>query len=284
MFSRAPVEKLLMAAEKGDLEGIKKLLEGKTWPAKSPDEVCESFMQIYESFRPDLMVCPEHQIRKKYLTNKRRETIEPEDIYRAYREASWKCHLDILKYLMQYNIQLDFAFEYAAGIKDIEFLRYLIQSGANKEKALLWSGYFAVFDIAKELVEAGADVNTREPKNGNTVLLYAACAYEEQAPETTEYLIGKGADIHAKNYEGNTLLHEMASPGAADYNSDYERYRDIDYHQFRVKTWQVLKKYITDLNPRNNRGFTPLDYADDYIELFVDIWVPLGAKRSKELI
>ena len=57
---------------------------------------------------------------------------------------------------------------------------------------------------AKELIEQGADVNTRD-KNGWTPLMYAA-SYARPAPEILQVLLAKGADVNAKDNAGDTTL------------------------------------------------------------------------------
>ena len=53
------------------------------------------------------------------------------------------------------------------------------------------------------LIEAGADVNNVNDKNGETILMIASrLGYDK----SVEVLIGKGADVNSVDKEGNTAL------------------------------------------------------------------------------
>jgi ankyrin repeat protein len=78
----------------------------------------------------------------------------------------------------------------------------------------------------KFLVEGGADMEIHEKANGNTALMAAiSLGYNE----VTDYLITKGADIHAVNNNGNTIVHFAAICGnLAILKYAYEHGCDID--------------------------------------------------------
>ena len=54
---------------------------------------------------------------------------------------------------------------------------------------------------------AGANVNAKEPAADSTPLMLAAMAGQ---PAAAKILIDKGADVKAKNTDGNTALHTAA--------------------------------------------------------------------------
>ncbi len=70
------------------------------------------------------------------------------------------------------------------------------------ETPLIWAVGEGYHDIAVLLIEAGADVNAKNA-NGNTALLRAAC---EGHAELASVLIRVGADLDAQNHEGYTAL------------------------------------------------------------------------------
>ena len=62
---------------------------------------------------------------------------------------------------------------------------------------------------------------------------------------TTEYFIQKGADVNAKDKDGNTPLHLAAMNG-------------------KIDVAKVLLKHNADVNAKNNEGRTALHYATDF--------------------
>jgi ankyrin repeat protein len=69
---------------------------------------------------------------------------------------------------------------------------------------LMEAAIFKREDIAKLLIENGADVNTKEVK-GWTALHFAIQSY---LPDLVKLLISKGADVNARTHYDNTPLHE----------------------------------------------------------------------------
>ncbi|WP_265033965.1 ankyrin repeat domain-containing protein [Wolbachia endosymbiont (group A) of Sicus ferrugineus] len=59
---------------------------------------------------------------------------------------------------------------------------------------------------------------------------------------TTEYFIQKGADVNAKDKDGNTPLHLAAMKG-------------------KIDVVKILLEYNADVNTKNNEGRTALYYA-----------------------
>jgi ankyrin repeat protein len=90
------------------------------------------------------------------------------------------------------------------------------------------------------LLGNGADFDIKDPKTGMTPLLSAA---RDGRQEIVEMLIRFGADINAKNHEGDTPMHLSAARG----------------HRAVI---EMLLKYRPDLGARNNRGLTALRQAE----------------------
>lgn len=81
----------------------------------------------------------------------------------------------------------------------------------NKLTALMLAVPFASPELARTLLDAGADVNARDIR-GMTPLMLAA-ASETQNPEVVRLLLAKGAEVNAKSTVGETALDWAAKFG-----------------------------------------------------------------------
>ena len=138
---------------------------------------------------------------------------------------------------------------------DEKIVSLLIKSGAEVAKDSLL--YVRSFEVAKLLVENGADVNTKDNK-GETPLIklkwnfkivklliengaiiktkgYTAL-HRQHNPQTVKYLIEHGADVNAKTGYGDTPLHGL----------------------WVEEVTRVLIKHGADVNAKNSHGKTPL--------------------------
>lgn len=97
--------------------------------------------------------------------------------------------------------------------------------------------------VIKALLDAGADVNTRDAQ-GMTALM--AAAYTSQA-DTIRYLLSRGADLHTRDAEGNTALHHAARTTAP----------------YKLCVEILLETSWRDLSTRNDAGHTPHHLAQD---------------------
>ena len=80
----------------------------------------------------------------------------------------------------------------------------------NKDTALGMAAAFGKTDVAKALIEGGADLDTRN-KDGSTPLHAAAFLCY---PEIVQALVDKGADKNARNNSGGTALEGVELPWA----------------------------------------------------------------------
>ena len=94
------------------------------------------------------------------------------------------------------------------------------------------------YEAAKVLLNRGADVHARD-RNGNTPLHRAAVF---NAFATAEMLLNQGADVHAKNNKGSTPLHNTG------FNNAFA-------------TAEVLLNQGADVHAKNKYGSTPLHRA-----------------------
>lgn len=97
------------------------------------------------------------------------------------------------------------------------------------------------FPIVRILIHAGADVNARD-SDGNTALIICS---EKNYMEIAEFLIENGADVNLKNNEGNTALHKACR-----------------YLHFPVL--KILANNGADPYIRNKYGNSSLDVTEDY--------------------
>jgi ankyrin repeat protein len=95
-------------------------------------------------------------------------------------------------------------------------IKFLISKGADINKGPETPLHQAVswweLDMAKLLLEAGADVNARD-EQGNTPLQRAVDEGWRGGLEVAELLVSKGADVSAKNRRGETPLSMAKAKG-----------------------------------------------------------------------
>ena len=90
-------------------------------------------------------------------------------------------------------------------------------------------------EVVRQHIEAGTDINVKEPFNGSTPLISAATFDKKEIAKT---LIDAGADLSITNNDGSTSLHAAAFFG-------------------RVEIVQMLIDADADKTLRNKFGATP---------------------------
>ncbi|KAM9852458.1 B-cell lymphoma 3 protein homolog [Aulostomus maculatus] len=68
-------------------------------------------------------------------------------------------------------------------------------------------------DLARMLLDAGADINAMDIKSGQSSLMHAV---ESNNPEMVHFLIENGCDVNSQSYSGNTALHGACGRGQVD--------------------------------------------------------------------
>ena len=63
------------------------------------------------------------------------------------------------------------------------------------------------YDVVKQHIEAGTDINEKDPLSGSTPLI-TAVTFDKQ--DIAQALIDAGADLSIKNNDGSTALHVAA--------------------------------------------------------------------------
>ena len=124
-------------------------------------------------------------------------------------------------------------------------------------------------DAVRQHIEAGTDLNQRNPESGSSALIVAACLDQS---ETAILLIEGGADLEVKNNEGSSAL------GTAAFLC-------------REEIVKALLAKGVDRNARNNAGSTALDSVagpfDDVKPIYDFLQValaPLGLTLDYERI
>jgi ankyrin repeat protein len=95
------------------------------------------------------------------------------------------------------------------------------------------------FEVIRQHIKAGSDLNVLEPSRASTPLITAAALGHTEA---AKILIEAGADLNYQNADGSTALHTAAVFG-------------------RTEVAKVLIDAGTDLNKKNNTGSTALHAA-----------------------
>ncbi|KAF3692142.1 B-cell lymphoma 3 protein [Channa argus] len=68
-------------------------------------------------------------------------------------------------------------------------------------------------DLARMLLDGGADINAMDIKSGQTPLMHAV---ESNNPDMVHFLIENGCDVNSQSYSGNTSLHSACGRGQVD--------------------------------------------------------------------
>jgi ankyrin repeat protein len=148
----------------------------------------------------------------------------------ALMAAAQAGNLHVVEFLLASGVDVNFksrksgltALICAAGAGKLEAVKILLKcpgvrlepTGNNGVCALAGAAYFGHADIVNALLDAGADVNFRHPKNGNTALMLA-CA--EGRLDVVNVLIKRpGIRLEQTNNNGVCALFAAAHQGNAD--------------------------------------------------------------------
>lgn len=103
--------------------------------------------------------------------------------------------------------------KFVLGAKSVDIVKQLLQVGADVNKvskdgrtALLTAILSCNDDVVKLLINAGANVNASDHFTGKTALIQAVITSRRAVKKIVPQLIKAGADINARDKEGNTAL------------------------------------------------------------------------------
>lgn len=170
--------------------------------------------------------------------------------YKVYKEqaGTFKDDIDIIEGVTALWSAVAFS-------RSMDTVKVLLELGAdvNMVCPLRPAVYEGNLDMVKCLVENGAMVNTPSRYYNNTCLMLAASQNNDD--DILSYLIEHGANIHAKDQEGKTVLHHAAEKGnfdvvrklldvGASHNKDYSRITPVQMACMNQR--EVAAKYIID--------------------------------------
>jgi ankyrin repeat protein len=104
-----------------------------------------------------------------------------------------------------------------------------------------------------ELLDRGEDINRRNDDGLSPLHIAAFPFYGGVETEVIEFLLKKKADVHARDYEGETVFHKIANIGVS---SEYQK-------NLLRKKIQLFLDYGGDINQVNSYGKRPSDKAND---------------------
>ena len=177
LFAAGDDLRLVKAAEQGDKEAVRDLLEQKVDANNAQPDGATAL--AWAAYRDDL------------------ETAEL--LIRAGADANAA------------NVNGITPLSLACGNRSAVMVEKLLQAGANPNAAQKWSGETAFMTCArtgnveavKSLVTAGADVNDRETRQEQTALMWAVA---QGRPAVVRLLIENGADIHARTKSSEPVV------------------------------------------------------------------------------
>ena len=274
-------ELLLKASEKGDLEGVKFLIEnGADVNAKG----CCDYTPLHEAAEKGHLEVVKYLISKGADVNAKSTGVFTSG-YTPLHMAAGGGYLEVVKYLVSNGVDVNAKGEYgdtplheAAEKGHLEVVKYLVKNGADVnaknedgDTPLYYAAYKGHLEVVKYLISKGAVVNAKGCCD-YTPLHKAA---EKGHLEVVKYLVSNGVDVNAKGEYGDTPLHEAAEYGylevvkylvknGADVNARGKN-GETPLHKVAEKGNLEIVKYLVengaDVNIKDNEGKTPLDIA-----------------------
>ncbi len=174
---------------------------------------------------------------------------------------------------------------YAVNYRKLSFVKYFVKLGADLESTL-GAGHSPLYEailsrsttIGQYLVDAGADIYTRNAANENLFYAITKMRYGDRSSTKVKllaFLIGLGLDVNEKNACGRTILFGVVLwdepkvltcllESGVDVNV-VDQYGYTPLHVAAGKGWinicQLLVEKGADMNARNEFAWTPLDMA-----------------------
>ena len=262
-FSLANFDALIDTIKKRDLPGAKALIEEGLIDINSKDSNGKTVLHLVSSFFIDGVSFA------RYFVKEHGIDIDSKDSEgkTALHWATYMGNKNLAKYLVGLGADI-----HLKDSKGRTVLHFAVFSGE--------------IDLVKYFVKLGADVKART-KNGNTVLHWAAASrFSLWKQDILRYLVINGAkqEINLQNNYGITVLHMLAS-NPRDFRSlSYLveaqganiHLKDVDgntiLHEASSSNWnlptiKVLVRANIDINAKNKYGATALHFASQYAHL-----------------
>ena len=258
-FSLANFDALIDTIKKRDLPGAKALIEEGLIDINSKDSNGKTVLHLVSSFFIDGVSFA------RYFVKEHGIDIDSKDSEgkTALHWATYMGNKNLAKYLVGLGADI-----HLKDSKGRTVLHFAVFSGE--------------IDLVKYFVKLGADVKART-KNGNTVLHWAAASrFSLWKQDILRYLVINGAkqEINLQNNYGITVLHMLAS-NPRDFRSlSYLveaqganiHLKDVDgntiLHEASSSNWnlptiKVLVRANIDINAKNKYGATALHFASE---------------------
>ncbi len=161
--------------------------------------------------------------------------------------ARYAHHPEIAEIFLATGIEPNF-FE-AAATGRIERVKQLLKKDPNLVHAWTPDGWTALhlnfnnLEVAKSLIDAGADLNLNSRNKLNATPLQGAAA--NNWIELARLYLSRGANVNCRSEEGTSPLAEAAGNGFLDFA-------------------KLLLEYHADVNQKDDNGKTPLTIAMEY--------------------
>ena len=160
--------------------------------------------------------------------------------------AAYYAHPAIAALLANQRSDLDIFEACAAG--DLERVKVLIEDHPELVDAVALDGFqplglacfFGHYEIARLLVEAGAEINSASKNPQKVTPLHSAAA--SRSLEIARLLLEHGADPNARQNDDFTALHEAA-------------------HNGQIELVEILLAHGADVNANQKPGITALSFA-----------------------
>lgn len=180
--------------------------------------------------------------------------------------VKYNLHLESVKVLLEAGAEVnaDSGGALLAAVKrnEPEYVSLLLQNGARPQAVNDPSGSLVFTAAAKdpvifeELLKAGADIRARN-RNGETALHFAML---NNSPKPLSLLLAAGLDPNAADHLGNTPLHR--------------------WHIKSPLFIEALAKAGADVNRENRKGLAPFEVNDD--DKLLDAFITAGARLVTE--
>lgn len=207
--------KLSVAVLRGNLEDVKLLILKGAVDVNTKDKLGSTAL-INASSEGHLEIV-------KFLVSKGADlNIKNKYGYTALMKAANEGHLEVVKFLVKSGADVnikdksgDTALHNAIDLF-METLKVSTYKGKETKSATLNEAIKKHTDIAKFLIDNGADVNAKND-NGDTVLIKAS---NSGNLDIVKYLVKNGTDVNAKNNQNKTALNYSKTADVAEFLSE----------------------------------------------------------------